>query len=273
MLDEEQKAAMLESIGHQFEEPSSNILSVDATQGGEIQESQSQPEEAEEVKKVDVKPEEASDPEEPKVQPDNDPKGHAVPYNRFKNVLEARNSFRSEAAGYKTQLSSLEQKLQALQQSHEQVPQQSVKEEDSWLDEFLAEEDAPAEWQGQYQSLNDRLYKFEVAQEERSLRVELDSITKQYPSVPEQYLLQSVVKDPSVDLNKAAEEYHTFISGIQEDAISRYLGDNAPTPPPRVKSGKGTSPARTNMKPDAAPKTLKDASLALKKALSNNKLF
>jgi len=284
MLDKEQRAKMVEAAGqlNTVTEPSSDTLTVDATlgtdSGAKVEDVKLEPSvkiEVEDVERVEA----VASTEET----DNSPsqKGHSVPYSRFKNVLEGRNKFRSEVEGYKTQLSSLEQKLSNLQTRSQTPVQQTQVEESNWLDEFLADDTTTQvpDWQGKYQGLDDRLYKFEVAQEEKSLKAELVSIKEQYPGVPEQFLLQAVIKDPQVDMAKIAGDYHSFISGIEEQAIARYSqGHNvsetahAPDAPPRPKSV-GTSPTKVIGKPEKRPGSLKDASSALRDLLSKDNPF
>ena len=251
MLNEEQRAQLVEASKSLslVEEPPSDTLRVDATtgteSGGEVVE--------------DVKLEKSVN-------------GYPNP----KNIVE-------EAESYKTQLSSLEQKLANLEQSKIEPPvQQAQVEDNNWLDDFLAEdtETQTPDWQGKYQGLDKRLYKFEVAQEEKSLKAELGSIKEQYPGVPEQFLLQAVIKDPNVDMTKIAGDYHSFISGIEEQAIARYSEGQAvsvetvpaPEAPPRPKSV-GTSPAKVMAKPDKRPSTIEEASASLRNLLKKDNPF
>ena len=161
MLDNEQRAKLAEAASslHQVVEPPSDTLRVDATtgteSGGEVEDVKLEKSvkietENEERVEVDTSAEETDD-SPPK------PRGHNVPYSRFKNVLDGRNKFRSEVEGYKAQLSSLEQKLANLEQSRTQTPvQQTQVEEKSWLDDFLAEdtETHAPDWQGKYKGLD-----------------------------------------------------------------------------------------------------------------------
>jgi len=286
MLNEEQKAKLVEASKSlsNIEEPPSETLTVDATTGTESGG------EAEDVKleksvKIESENEERVEVDTSAEETDDSPpkqRGHNVPYSRFKNVLDGRNKFRSEAESYKTQLSSLEQKLANLEQSRTQTPvQQTQVEEKSWLDDFLAEDAVTQtpDWQGKYQGLDERLYKFEVAQEEKSLKAELVSIKEQYPNVPEQFLLQAVIKDPNVDMTQVASDYHSFISGIEEQAIARYtdgqtVSETAPAPeaPPRPKSV-GTSPAKVMSKPDKRPSSIKEATASLRDLLIRDNPF
>ena len=286
MLDNEQKAKLAEAASslHQVVEPPSDTLRVDATTGTE-----SGGEVVEDVKVESVKVEEPTESVEVEASPaqtDDSPvqkKGHNVPYSRFKNVLEGRNKFRSEVDSYKEQLSSLEQKLANLEQSRAESPSQAVPvEQGNWLDNFLAEDEAQADspqWKNQYDSLDQRLYKFEVAQEEKSLRMELDHIAEDFPTVPEKLLLQAVIKDPNADMRQIAQDYHAYVSGIEESAIARYVEANAPAPVveevapnPRPRST-GSSPGRSVTAPAKSPTSIKDASSALRELLKKDNPF
>ena len=285
MLDQEQREKLVEVAESFSDAPASETISIDATHGGEVREIEVIPDVKEELPKKEEEPVEASPEEVSQKETDNSPpsdtKGHNVPYTRFKNVLDARNNFRSEADQYKTQVSSLEEKLQALQ-SQARTPAQTpqVEAKRSWLDEYLdddVQETAP-EWQNQYSSLNDRLYKFEVAQEEKNLRAELTTLSETFPTVPEDYLLQAVINDPSVNLASKAEEYHSFVSGIGENAIAQYLENNphgaanVPQVPNRPRSH-GSSPAREHITPVKKPSSIGDATNALRDALSKRNPF
>jgi vacuolar-type H+-ATPase subunit I/STV1 len=272
MLNDEQRAEFEAAIESNFEEAPSETPEV--TQ--DVKEEQP----SEEEEHVEAAPEEASQ-EEIDDSPPPESKGHKVPYNRFKNVLEARNKFQSQASEYKTQVSSLEEKLQALQSQTQHTPAQTtqVESKNSWLDEYLKEgtqEAAAPEWQQQYRSLNDRLYQFEVAQEEVKLRVELDNLVEVFPSVPQEFLIQAVINDPNVDLANKAEEYHAFVSGVGEKAIARYLeespqgtADVVPEVPKRP-SSTGSRPAQEYITPSKKPTSIGDASSALRNALSKH---
>ena len=287
MLDQEQRAKLEEAAAEFGSGDSSQTLSIDATLGGEVRETevtQDVKEEETSLKEeehVEAAPEEASQEETDNSPPP--PKGHKVPYSRFKSVLDARNDFQSKAAEYETQVSSLEQKLQALQsQTQTPAPTPQVETNKSWLDNYLGEEalDEPVhEWQNQYNGLHERLYKFEVAQEETRLRAELEGLSENFPSVPQNYLLQAVIDDPSVDLAAKAEQYHAFISGIGEEAIAKYLegkpaaqvAEAVPSVPPRT--GRGSSPAREAITPAKKPKNIGDATSALRDALGKHNPF
>ena len=284
MLDNESRAAMLDKVSQDFgPEQSSQILSVDSTSGGSVQEIEID---------VDVKPQSA-DPEveenvsvetTEKVEVGDDsptPKGHKVPYSRFKNVLESRNQFRTEVETYKDKLTSLEAKLQNLNNSesqHKQNPSQKPQESKTWLDDYLASENQTAgnpEWKEQYGSLNDRLYKFEVAQEEQNLRAELSDINSKFPNVPQNVLLKAVIEDPNANMNAIAEQYSTFMAGIEEKAIANYLAQGgqaqaaSPTPEP-LQRPRSLSAPRGNVVPESKPSSVGEATKALRSLLTKN---
>jgi len=281
MLDAEAMAKLSDTVFGEEPTPS-NSLTVDATTG-DVQEITTEVETKSEDVKQNVSVEEAgSTPTKDvklEVQESDDgapvQKGHKVPYNRFKNVLEARNRFRGEIDGYKSEISSLNEKLAALEQSRAKEPAspQNVPTEQSWLDSYLSEpeQEAPA-WQNQYDGLHDRLYKFEVAQEQQKLQVEMQEINKQFPSVPENLLLKAVINNPDVDLHTFAEDYSAYVGSIEESAIARYL-EKSPAPAvtsaprPRTMPSQGASSVTA---PDQKVSTLRQASDALRKALKKS---
>lgn len=282
MLNDEQRAKLVEAAGSLsgVSEPPSETLSVDATNG--VVSGDDVKVESVEVDtsapKGDV---ELGSPQETDDSPSGK-KGHAVPYSRFKSVLEGRNKFRTEVQDYKSKISSLEEKLANLQaQSVTPSPEVPV-ESENWLDNFLGQEEQGdvQDWQRSYQGLEERLYKFEVAQEEDSLRSELADIEKVYPDVPQQVLLQAVINDPKVDMKAVAEEYHAYHSHIEERAIARYLESQegraedfrqvSTTPRPKSVS---SSTGGSVIVPDTKPKSIRDASSALRDLLKKDNIF
>lgn len=283
MLNDDQRAAMLDKVSKDFgPETPSDILSVDATSDGSVQE----------IKVEDVKPVKSTDPKveetvevdkTEKVEVGDDspqPRGHKVPYSRFKNVLESRNNFRNEVATYKDKLTNLEKKLANLQQSQERVPQKSVQQPEqqkTWLDEYLdtGNQDSTPEWKSDFSSLNDRLYKFEVAQEEQALKAELAVISDKFPNVPHNVLLKAVIDDPNANMTVIAEQYGSFMAGIEEQAIARYLesqGGDAPqqTAPEPLQRPRSTNAPRGKVAPDKKPTSVSDASGMLRDLLKKN---
>jgi len=293
MLSEEQRASMLEQVSNNISDDTpSDILSVDATTGGSVQEikvedvkTESADPEAKESVTVEVETSEEVETETNDVEPDdNSPqhKGHGVPYSRFKNVLESRNQFRTEVDTYKSRVSGLEEKLKNLEQSKAQ--QQSFQQpqvERTWLDDYLDTEDkgAAPEWQSQYSTLDQRLYKFEVAQEENKLKTELAEIEKVYPNIPQKVLLKAVVNDPNVNMTALAEQYNAYLVGVEEQAIARYVesqGGQEKAASPENKQAeplqrpRSTSAPRGKLAPSEKPKTVGGASKMLRDLLSKD---
>ena len=279
MLNDEQIANLKENVSGGF--GSSDIVAVEApTEDVKVEQSSTQQEE----QSVEVESPDGPEASVSVAETDDSPSthtGHKVPYKRFKNVLEARNMYRDEVEGYKTQLSSLEQKLANLEQSNKQENPyaQPAESSNDWLDDYLNQSGANAapEWQQQYQGLNDRLHQFEVAQEEQKLRIELGQIQKQFPNVPAHMLLNAVIQDPNVDISKLAEEYSAYVSGIEENAIARYTKEQGrqesvapPLSRPRTVPSQGSGAV---LKPAEKPSSVKGASEALRNLLSKDNIF
>lgn len=192
---------------------------------------------------IDVKPEESEDTSqfesESSSNNDEDDEGHSIPYNRFKSVIEARNKF-------KTKSSDLERQLTELQaQMEQETPSRKLEEEDDWFDNIFEDDVAEPE-SDRYTSLERRLQSFEEERAQFQLEAELQVANVQYPQVPEQVLLQAVMKDPSVDMLSVAEQWNTWMSSVKEDAIANYLNEQktaAPATPRRPSPTSGTRQA------------------------------
>lgn len=240
--------------------------------------------------------------------------GQRVPYNRFKNVLDARNRFRSDAMRFEKQSSDYAAKLAELQKQVDQFrsapapapvqqarPVDSVvenKSETSWIDDILGNDksestSATDDWrktvESQYETMNKRMYEYEVNNAQRDLEKEIAGVVRKYPDFRPQDLAQAVINDPSINLMQAAEQFMTYKASIEEAAIDRYLRNNPnltrkqaeqvvqsemaqpPAAAPRP-SGSRTS-ASTDVSLSTAadrPKTLKEAKHALQKFLHSN---
>lgn len=274
---------------------------------------------------VDVKPETPAAPEETSQsesasaqpdasQPAKQSNGQKVPYGRFKNVLEARNRFKNQASKYQSDLRSQTTKIEDLQKQLAQLqstpapvqaaaPQTKEESTDSWLDDLLgsgeeseskAAQDADAQkWQHQYQerfqSMNDRMYQYEVKQAQRELESEIRGITGRYPELNPRDLAQLVVNDPTINLEEAAETFMTYRAAIEEQAIARYLKENpratvqeaavatqaepaavAPPRPDSSRSSVGSGPVASSGA-SSKPRNLKDARNALKEYFASGR--
>jgi hypothetical protein len=288
LLNTEGQSNLLSALSTMDEDRPTGTLSVDASRGGSVQESLPVQSSPEEDVKVTSSPDarKASDNQTVPNASDSDDSSdtsHRIPYNRFSKVVAARNRYEAEANEYKQKIADLEAKFAKATAQQSTTPTKVAEKSDqrssSWLDEFLAEEKQteqaePDVFQKQFSSLESRLQKFEVAEEERLLRAELASIGKEYPTVPQELLLKAVIENPDVDLGRFAEAYHTQIAAIEEQAIARYLAQNksVSNAAPRPKST-GSSTAGKSTLTTTAPKTLKDASKALRQAMHDKKLF
>ena len=279
---------------------------------------------------VDVKPETTASPEETSqsesasATPDasssttstGQSNGQKVPYGRFKNVLEARNRFKSQASKYQTDLKSQNTKIDELQKQLANLqsrpapvpvaaPQTKEDSTDSWLDDLLGtgeESDSKAtpdveaqarqqQYQERFQTMNDRMYKYEVKQAQRELESEIRGITGRYPDLNPRDLAQLVVNDPTVNLSEAAETFMTYRASIEEQAIARYLKENpratvqeaavatqaepAAVAPPRTDSSRSSAGSGSVASPEAAdrPRNLKEARNALKQYFAGTNPF
>lgn len=217
---------------------------------------------------------------------------HRVPYTRFKEVVEARN-------GYKSELDSLREEIERLkaapaQQAQPSIPQQQYRSvQDMSDDELLAmlsdegQSGHQEPWMQEMTQMRSRMHEYEVSQATVKLDNELSVAQQKYPVVPREALLQAVINDDSANIMEVAEQYSSFIVSIEEAAIARHLAE-----------GKSVSQAKAEAKEDVAqavaprpskaasapvnspmsagehkPKDLKDASKALRAFLKNSNPF
>ena len=217
---------------------------------------------------------------------------HRVPYTRFKEVVDARN-------GYKSELDSLRQEIERLkagtaQQAQPSIPQQQYRSVQDMSDEellaMLSDEGQSGHqepWMQEMAQMRNRMHEYEVSQATVKLENDLSVAQQKYPVVPREALLQAVINDDSANIMEVAEQYSSFIVSIEEAAIARHLAE-----------GKSVSQAKAEAKEDVAqavaprpskaasapvnspisagdhkPKDLKDASKALRAFLKNNNPF
>ena len=180
---------------------------------------------------TDVNTEDSSTPEQ------NEDSGHAVPYSRFKSVIEARNELRDRTSALESQLAELQNQLKS-----REVPQQRYQEPQyDDLDNFLSEYDEADPYETRFQSYEDRIYQMEVANEQVKLNHEIQVAQQRFPDVGREMLLQAVINDPDSDVMDVAERYSTFVNGLREQAIAEYLQTNPQAVAPPV------------VRPDAPP--------------------
>lgn len=175
----------------------------------------------------DVNPSANAEPE-PQVEVD----GHNVPYGRFKQVLEARNKHREDAALMRSRLADLEAKQASFLQQAAPVPQQTPvqsQQDAHWLDELSGEGGQQRPAQAADPRLNVLANQLEtqgVALQKMQLEREVAEAMQKYPGVDRHQLLQGVYHNPNASVVELAEQYSTFVASVEERAISRYLEEN-----------------------------------------------
>lgn len=152
--------------------------------------------------------------------PDKDEdSGHAVPYSRFKSVIEARNELRTKTSALEKQLAELQNQLESRQATPKHREEKSYFEYD---DESNFED--PVE--SRFQSYEERIYQMEVQNEQVKLNREIEVAQSRFPDVGREMLLQAVINDPNADIMDVAERYSTFVNGLREQAIAEYVKAN-----------------------------------------------
>lgn len=225
------------------------------------------------VKDADVETVSSTEPEEDK--------GHSVPYGRFKSVNDQRRQLQQEVESYRNRFAEVEQQLAQLRdtqttpppQRHE-VPQETNEDDTAWLDSLLDEtptEEAP---NPQWNDLHKRLEAFEVRQAEADLQSEIQRAQGQYPSVPDEVILNAVIADPEVNVMDVASQYNNFITSIEEDAIAKYVErtGNRRAVAPRPKTTSGGSTARSHARGADEKITLSNARDKLADAIKTGKI-
>ena len=240
------------------------------------------------VKEPATKGEAKEAPSEPKAadssaSDDDVPSGHRVPYNRFKSVIEARNQFQSEADGLKAQIEELKKQVDSSRASQQATPApQKEVSDDAWLDELLGKT-PEADSGSSVKSLEKRLFDTEVALARQDLEREIVAAREKYPNVDRDVILHAVSTNPSLSAEQAAERYSTWVNGVEEAAIARYLKDNpgavaeategatkkAAPPRPKPVGATGSSIA----KDDPPPRTVKEGTSALRRFMEENNPF
>jgi hypothetical protein len=163
----------------------------------------------------------------------------AIPYSRFQEVVHTRNEYREQISAMEQRVEELQRQLSSPKAAEERYETKENDEFD-WLedydddnfDENIAE--AGAETDNRYSGLEERLYKFEVAQAQTDLEAEMASAKQEFPDVPDEIMLHAVVSDPTVSVYEVAAQYNDFVNSIQTQAISDYERKQAaPAAPPR----------------------------------------
>tara|TARA_R110000751_G_scaffold43087_1_gene99670 strand:- start:183 stop:1046 length:864 start_codon:yes stop_codon:yes gene_type:complete len=211
------------------------------------------------------------------------PSGHRVPYDRFKQVLESRNQFREERAGLEAEIERLRSQPATAPAPVQAAPQ--ADSDDAWLERYLAGDDepAPAQDNAKLNEFQERLYNTEVQLARQQLEVEVGSALQKFPTVPRDVILQAVANNPSATAEAVAEQYSSWVAGVEEKAISAYLDKNPSSTPadavdalgqpkaaPRPRTGGGNAVVSASEVP---LKSISEGSAALRKMWARNNPF
>lgn len=201
---------------------------------------------------ADSAPQEAAAEDSPAAE-EEVPSGHRVPYDRFKQVLESRNKFREERAELEAEIERLRAQPAPTPAPAPVQAAPQAESDDAWLERYLAgEEDAaPAQAQdtAHLQEFQDRLYNAEVQLARQQLEVEIGAALQKFPSVPRDVILQAVANNPSATAEAVAEQYSSWVAGVEEKAIAAYLEKNPNSTPAEA--------VAATQEPKAAPRPSK----------------
>ncbi len=216
---------------------------------------------------------------------------HRVPYTRFQEVVHARNKYQSEVDDLRKQQEALQAELSRIQSESAKKQSSKAKDYDDYdMDDMEQELDddlgAPNDdgWKKQYESLSSRVEAFEFEQAKRSIEATLGEAEQKYPAVPRQALLQYIVDTPPrpseirEKVFEVAERYSSYIAQVEEAAIARHLesqGKEVAGKEAAPRPAKTSNPASVKAVSagDKKPRTLKDASKALRKFMEDTNPF
>lgn len=166
--------------------------------------------------------------------------GHNVPYKRFKKVIESRNQLKGEIDYLKKEMEQLKSQPRQSDREFDRSSREAEDEYNKALEDLL---DPSA---SKVRNLEDRLFQFEVAQEKVKLNDDLRKVRETYPDVPEQFVLQAILQDPTLDTLKVAEQYSLFLTQIEEQGIAKYLKNNGGAIQPQATKQVPQAPRRLN---------------------------
>ena len=160
---------------------------------------------------------------------DDDPTpGHRVPYDRFKQVVEARNTYKHEISHMREQMQRLQEQLDTRQQAPVAPAKQEPQDEnDAWLQSVINDEDpASNAYAQQFKTMEDRMYQQEVQMARYDLEAEVAQAEAAFPGVPREVMLNAVANDPKISAMEVAEGYSTWVAQIEEAALADYIAAN-----------------------------------------------
>tara|TARA_R110000824_G_scaffold36852_2_gene113989 strand:+ start:6985 stop:7761 length:777 start_codon:yes stop_codon:yes gene_type:complete len=179
-------------------------------------------------------PEEEVAEEEPGESGDEEDHPHQVPYNRFRDVIEARNHYKSHVQQLEEELLYAREEAQRQPQAHREPPRQPRQEEDPWA-ELVGDlgsdgrdySDPDDVVERRLRALEGNVQNVADNQAERQLEHEVQGAVSQYPHVPPNAIYQAIANDGRVSAEQAARDYTEFVSSIEEAAIASYVSDSA----------------------------------------------
>lgn len=168
--------------------------------------------------------------------------GHRVPYGRFKQINERRHALQSELEQREQHIADLERRLSERQAS----PERSSDEENDFS---VFDETEPDDIAYLKQQTQEMQVKFATMELENEVSV----ATQAYPNVPEEYIWDSLAQDGNQNASEIAAQYSTWVAGVEEAAIARYLegnnqdepGASAPPRPSRKQTARSQSGQET----------------------------
>ena len=200
--------------------------------------------------------------------------GHRVPYDRFKQVLEARNGYKDEIDHLNAQMEELQGRLETRQQTPAAAPQAPPEsEEDKWLDDIIGASDPSTDaYKQQFEAIEGRMYQQEVQMARHDLEYEVADAMDEYPGVPREVMLKAVASDPSVTAHEVAESYSSWVAEIEEAALADYISENpveefsAPEVDDEVRRPSRAGATNSSISEDGAgsPSTVKEGSERLR---------
>lgn len=211
--------------------------------------------------------------------------GHRVPYSRFRQVLDARNKHRDELTAMRSKMAEVEQEREMLQRLTIQratEPQVQQTADDDWMSELAGDEASASSPDPRLANMASRLDAQEKAFQRMKLDAEVEDAMKNYPTADRGAIIDAIFNQPSLSAMSAAEQYSTWLAGIEEGAIARHLADGSqvgeaasaetkPQAAPRPqKTGAGSV---SDFVGDKKPKTVKEGSAMFREFLKEHNPF
>jgi hypothetical protein len=238
-----------------------------------------------EAGEVEAQGDEELEADDSPAEDDDSTPGHRVPYDRFKQVLDARNAYRHEISQMREQMQELQEQFDARQQAPVAPAKQEHQDEDeAWLQSLIGDDDpASKAYAQQLQTMEDRMYQQEVQMARYELEAEISDAQSAFPGVPREVMLQAVASDPNVSALEVAEGYSAFIAEVEEAALADYISQHGvpqeleQTEEPQAEEVR--RPARAGATVESAaqeatrPASVKDASEMLREFMKSSNPF